>query len=123
MTPIPAENPAAPYGDPACRFAREAPPYMNALTRRARRLTLNDFDADDLVQDAMLNAYKSFHTFKHGTNLQAWLFKILYNRWVSNYRANTRRVEAERRVDQFTDRDLARIQTKSAETEIIDAMP
>lgn len=96
---------------------------MNALTRRARRLTLNDFDADDLVQDAMLNSCKSFHTFKHGTNLQAWLFKILYNRWVSNYRTNTRRVEAERRVDQFTDRDLARIQTKSAETEIIDAMP
>ena len=77
--------------DLAVRFAREAQPVMDALARRARRLTQNDADAQDLLQDAMLHAYSGFHGFEPGTNFRAWMFRILHNRWCSNFRMRQRR--------------------------------
>jgi len=65
--------------DLASRFAREAEPLLDVLSRRARGLTRCDADADDLLQDALMHAYMGFHTFREGTNLKAWLFRILYN--------------------------------------------
>ena len=114
--------------DLAARFAREAEPHFDVLMRGARRLTRSDADADDLLQDALLHAYAGFHTFQEGTNLKAWLFRILYNRWVSTYRCKQRR-PAEVPVDEITERDLAGSAARlpaglrSAEAEVLDALP
>lgn len=59
--------------------------------RQSRRLTKSHADAEDLFQDALLHAYKGFHTFTEGTNLSAWLFRILHNRWASAYRRSQSR--------------------------------
>ena len=75
----------------AARFAREAEPLFDVLSRRARRLTRSDADAEDLLQDTLLHAYAGFRTFQEGTNIQSWLFRVLYNRWVSTYRVKQRR--------------------------------
>src|SRR5258708_18504832 len=75
----------------AARFAREAEPFFDVLSRGARRLTRSSPDAEDLLQDTLLHAYAGFHTFKGGTNLQAWLFRILYNGSVSAYRRKQNR--------------------------------
>ena len=114
--------------DRAARFAREAEPLFDVLSRGARRLTRSDADAEDLLQDALLHAFSGFHTFQQGTNLKAWLFRILYNRWVSTYRAKERR-PSEVSVDEITERHLAdgtaRLPAglRSAEAEVLDAMP
>ena len=98
------------------------------LSRGARRLTRCNADAEDLLQDALLHAYEGFHTFQEGTNLKAWLFRILYNRWVSAYRSKQSR-PAEVSVDDLTERDLAgsaaRLSAgqRSAEAEVLDALP
>ena len=91
----------------AARFAREAEPFFDVLSRGARRLTRSDADAEDLLQDTLLHAYTGFHTFQENSNLQAWLFRILYNRWVSAHRRKQRR-PAEVPVDEVTERDLTR---------------
>ena len=112
----------------AARFAREAEPLFDVLSRRARRLTRSDADAEDLLQDTLLHAYAGFRTFQEGSNLQAWLFRILYNRWVSTYRVKQRR-PSEVSVDEIKERDLvssaARVPAglRSAEAEVLDALP
>ena len=112
----------------AARFAREAEPLFDVLMRGARRLTRSEADAEDLLQDALLYAYAGFHTFQEGTNLRAWLFKILYNRWVSMYRSKQAR-PSEVSVDETTERDLASSAARlpsglrSAEAEVLDALP
>jgi RNA polymerase sigma-70 factor (ECF subfamily) len=106
--------------DLAARFARDAEPLFDVLSRGARRLTRSSADAEDLLQDALLHAYAGFHTFKGGTNLQAWLFRILYNRWVSAYRSKQSH-PAEVPVDDIAERDL--IHRTSAEAEVLDTLP
>ncbi len=114
--------------DLAARFTRDAEPLFEVLSRGARRLTRSDADAEDLLQDTLLHAYAGFRTFKEGTNLKAWLFRILYNRWVSTYRCKQRR-PAEVSVDDITERDLAHSAARlpkglrSAEAEVLDALP
>ena len=114
--------------DLATRFAREAEPFFDVLSRGARRLTRSSTDAEDLLQDTLLHAYAGFHTFKGGTNLQAWLFRILYNRWVSTYRCKQRR-PTEVPVDDIAERDLASSAARlpaglrSAEAEVLDTLP
>lgn len=77
--------------DLAARFAREAEPLLDALSRRAQRLTFNHADAEELLQDTMLHAFSGFRTFEPGTNFRAWMFRILHNRWCSTYRSRQRR--------------------------------
>jgi len=77
--------------DLAARFTTEVQPLHDMLSRGAHRLTRSDADAEDLLQDTLLHAYAGFDTFAGGTNLKAWLFRILYNRWVSGYRYKQRR--------------------------------
>jgi RNA polymerase sigma-70 factor (TIGR02947 family) len=114
--------------DLAARFARDAEPFFDVLSRGARRLTRSDADAEDLLQDTLLHAYAGFRTFRADTNLKAWLFRILYNRWVSTYRCKQRR-PAEVSVDAITERDLATSAARlpsgprSAEAEVLDALP
>ncbi|OBH42920.1 sigma-70 family RNA polymerase sigma factor [Mycobacterium mantenii] len=112
----------------AARFGRETTPLLDVLSRGARRLTRCDADAEDLLQDTLLYAYAGFHTFQEGTNLKAWIFRILYNRWVSTYRCRQRR-PSEVSVDDITERELAlsaaRVPAglRSAEEEALDALP
>jgi RNA polymerase sigma factor (sigma-70 family) len=75
----------------AGRFAREAQPLIGALFRHARRLTRNHADAEELLQETLLNAYSGFRNFQPGTNFNAWIFRILHNRWCSDYRRRLRR--------------------------------
>jgi RNA polymerase sigma-70 factor (TIGR02947 family) len=117
-----------PDADLATRFAREAEPHFDALSRGARRLTRCDADAEDLLQDTLLHAYAGFHTFRENSNLKAWLFRILHNRWVSTYRAKQRR-PSEVPVDEIAEREVADCAARlpaglrSAEAEVLDALP
>jgi RNA polymerase sigma-70 factor, ECF subfamily len=72
-------------------FAEQAMQYAPQLYSAALRMTRNQADAEDLVQDTYLRAYRSFDTFQAGTNLRAWLFRILTNAFINRYRAQQRR--------------------------------
>jgi len=72
-------------------FAAEAMQYAPQLYSAALRMTRNPSDAEDLVQETYLRAYRSFATFEAGTNLRAWLFRILTNSYINTYRAKQRR--------------------------------
>jgi RNA polymerase sigma-70 factor (ECF subfamily) len=65
--------------------------YAPQLFSAALRMTRNRADAEDLVQETYLKGYRSFHTFTEGTNLRAWLFRILTNTYINRYRAKQRR--------------------------------
>ncbi len=68
-------------------------PHMQALYTAALRMTRNPADAEDLVQETFLKAYRSFDRYEDGTNLKAWLYKILTNTFINSYRAAKRRPE------------------------------
>jgi len=82
-----ANNPAT--GEAAAnraRFEEEALKHLDALYRTALRMTRNPSDAEDLVQDALVRAYRFYDRFQPGTNFRAWLFKILTNTYINTYR-------------------------------------
>ena len=107
--------------DLATQFARETEPLRDVLMRGARRLTRSSVDAEDLLQDTLLHAYIGFHTFQEGTNLKAWLFRILHNRWISTYRARQSR-PSEVPVDEIAEWDSV-VRAASAESEVLDSIP
>ncbi len=72
------------------RFEREAAIHLDALMRTARRMTKTESDAEDLVQETMLKAYRFFDKFQEGTNCKAWLFKIMTNIFINNYRSQSK---------------------------------
>ena len=72
------------------RFETEVLPHLDAMHRTAVRLTRNPSDADDLVQDAVVKAYRFFDSYEQGTNIRAWLLKILSNVFFSKYKRATR---------------------------------
>jgi len=72
------------------RFEREAMPNIDALMRTARRMTKSELDAEDLVQETMLKSYRFFDKFEEGTNCKAWLFKIMTNIFINNYRSKAK---------------------------------
>lgn len=74
------------YGD----FEREALPHIDALYNFALRMTGNSDDADDLVQETYLKAFRFFDKFEKGTNCKAWLFRILKNSYINDYRKQTK---------------------------------
>lgn len=71
-------------------FEAATMPYVDSLYNTAYRLTRNAADAEDLVQEAYLKAYRHYDKFQEGTNLKAWLFKIMKNTFINNYRKNQR---------------------------------
>ena len=75
------------------RFAELAMQYMPSLYTAALRMTRNSADAEDLVQETYLKAYRAYGRFEEGTNLKAWLYKILTNTFINSYRARQRRPE------------------------------
>jgi RNA polymerase sigma-70 factor (ECF subfamily) len=72
-------------------FADEAMEFMPSLYTAALRMTRNPADAEDLVQETYLKAYRAFHTFQEGTNLKAWLYRILTNTFINSYRSKKRK--------------------------------
>ena len=71
-------------------FEEEAMPHMDALYRTALRMTKNEGDAEDLVQEAMVKAYRNWDKFETGSNCRAWLFKIMTNIFINDYRSKSR---------------------------------
>ena len=114
--------------DPRRDFEEQAIPFMDQLYAAAMRMTRNPQDAEDLVQEAYTKAYSSFHQYKPGTNLKAWLYRILTNTYINTYRKKQREPkqadspEVEdyqlHRAEQHTSRGL-----RSAEVEALDRMP
>jgi RNA polymerase sigma-70 factor, ECF subfamily len=72
------------------RFEREALPLLNEMYAAALRLTRNPTDAEDVLQETYLRAYRGFETFREGTNLRAWLYRILTNAFINTYRKRQR---------------------------------
>ena len=72
-------------------FERDAMQYARQLYSAAMRMTRNPADAEDLVQETYLKAYRAYHTFQEGTNLKAWLYRILTNTYINKYRKDSRR--------------------------------
>ncbi|BBY78008.1 RNA polymerase sigma factor [Mycolicibacterium parafortuitum] len=68
------------------RFERDVLPLTDQLYRAARRYTGNAIDAEDLVQETMMKSYRAFHQFEDGTNVRAWLFRIMTNTWIKSHR-------------------------------------
>ena len=73
------------------RFERDAIPLLDGLYRQALRLTRDHADAEDLLQETAAKAFVGFHTYREGTNLGGWLYRILLNSHISNYRRQQRR--------------------------------
>jgi RNA polymerase sigma-70 factor (ECF subfamily) len=112
------------------RFERDAMPLMPSLYSAALRLTRNPADAEDLVQEAFLRAYRGFGGFTPGTNLKAWLYRILTNTFINNYRKKQRQpvtVLEEDIPDWYLYDHLAdgsaRGETASAEAQVLERMP
>ena len=78
----------------ASRFASEALPIVETMYGAALRLTRNAQDAEDLLQETTLKAYQGFHQYEPGTNLKAWLYRILTNAYISGYRKAKRRPQS-----------------------------
>jgi RNA polymerase sigma-70 factor, ECF subfamily len=76
--------------DLEARFEAEALPLLNGMYSAAFRLTRNASDAEDLIQETFLRAYRGFHQFQEGTNLKAWLYRILMNTFINSYRKKQR---------------------------------
>ncbi len=72
-------------------FERDAMQYARQLYSAAMRMTRNPADAEDLVQETFLKAYRAYHTYEEGTNLKAWLYRILTNTYINKYRKESRR--------------------------------
>jgi RNA polymerase sigma-70 factor, ECF subfamily len=111
------------------RFERDVVPLMKQLFGGARRMTHCAADAEDLVQDTVVKAYAEFRSFRKGTYLKAWLFRIMYNTWVDGYH-RTRRRPAEYLSGDSNDTELAAngryswrwAGSRSAEAEALDVL-
>ena len=107
------------------RFESEALPHLDRLYAAAMRYTRNPADAEDLVQETMAKAYRSFHQYRPGTNLRAWLYRVLHTTYVSMYRKSQRRPQEspQEEIDDFSFYDqLTRAGGGSAERAVLDAI-
>lgn len=113
--------------DLEARFEAEALPLLNGMYSAAFRLTRNAADAEDLIQETFLRAYRGFHQFKEGTNLKAWLYRILMNTFINSYRKKQREpqtISDEEVEDWYLYSKMAeRGAEPSAETSVIESLP
>lgn len=109
------------------RFERDAIVFMDQLYAAALRYTKNPEDARDLLQDTYLKAFNSFHQFEEGTNLRAWLYRVLTTTFINSYRKDQRRPQLA--SGELEDWQLAQAQShtsdlgKSAEAEALENLP
>jgi RNA polymerase sigma-70 factor (ECF subfamily) len=110
------------------RFERDALPFLDQLYAAAMRMTRNPSDAEDLVQETFAKAFASFHQFEDGTNLKAWLYRILTNTFINSYRKKQREPK-QSGAEEIEDWQLARAEShtstglKSAEVEALEHLP
>jgi RNA polymerase sigma-70 factor (ECF subfamily) len=110
------------------RFERDAMQYVDQLYSAAMRMARNPADAEDLVQEAYTKAFSAFHQYKPGTNLKAWLYRILTNTYINLYRKRQRE-PLQSNADTIEDWQLARAEShtssglRSAEAEALDHLP
>jgi RNA polymerase sigma-70 factor (ECF subfamily) len=110
------------------RFTDEAMPYLDQLYAAALRMTRNPADAEDLVQETFLKAYAAFASFTQGTNLRAWLYRILTNTYINGYRRKQRQPQVSG-TDEIADWQLAAAEShtstglRSAEMDALDRLP
>jgi RNA polymerase sigma-70 factor, ECF subfamily len=110
------------------RFEHDVLPYLDQLYAAGMRMTRNPADAEDLVQETFAKAYASFHQFQAGTNLKAWLFRILTNTFINSYRKRQREPQRAGN-EEIEDWQLARAAShssaglKSAEAEALERLP
>jgi len=109
------------------RFERDALPFLDQLYGAAMRMTRNPQDAEDLVQESFAKAFASFHQFRPGTNLKAWLYRILTNTFINSYRKKQR--QPQQMTEEIEDWQLARAEShtssglKSAEAQALEHLP
>ena len=112
----------------AARFERDAMAYVDPLYSAALRMTRNPQDAEDLVQETFTKAYGAFGQFRPGTNLKAWLYRILTNTFINSYRKRQRE-PYQQMTEEIEDWQLARAEShtprglKSAEAEALEHLP
>ncbi len=112
----------------SARFETDALPFLNQLYSAGMRMTRNPADAEDLVQETYAKAYSAFHQFEPGTNLKAWLYRILTNTYINSYRKKQRQ-PLQSPTEQIEDWQLAAAEShtsrglRSAETEALDHLP
>jgi len=110
------------------RFERDALPFLDQLYSAGLRMTRNPADAEDLVQETFVKAFAAFHQFQEGTNLKAWLYRILTNTFINNYRKKQRQ-PLQSPTQQIEDWQLASAEAhsstglRSAEMEALDHLP
>ena len=110
------------------RFEQDVLPFLDQLYSAGLRMTRNPADAEDLVQETFAKAYASFHQFQPGTNLKAWLFRILTNTFINTYRKRQREPQRSG-AEEVEDWQLARAAShtssglKSAEAEALEGLP
>jgi RNA polymerase sigma-70 factor (ECF subfamily) len=114
--------------DRSARFERDALPFLDQLYSAALRMTRNPADAEDLVQETFAKAYSAFHQFKPGTNLKAWLYRILTNTFINTYRKKQREPQKSMSED-IEDWQLHRAEShsssglRSAEMDALEHLP
>jgi RNA polymerase sigma-70 factor, ECF subfamily len=112
----------------SARFEATALPFLDQLYSAALRMTRNPSDAEDLVQETFVKAFAAFHQFEEGTNLKAWLYRILTNTFINTYRKKQREPQQSGDED-VADWQLAAAEShtstglKSAETEALEHLP
>ena len=110
------------------RFEADALQYLDQLYSAAMRMTRNPADAEDLVQEAYTKAFASFHQYRPGTNLKAWLYRILTNTYINSYRKKQRQ-PLQSQSEEIEDWQLHRAEShtstglRSAEAEALDRLP
>jgi RNA polymerase sigma-70 factor (ECF subfamily) len=110
------------------RFERDALPFLDQLYAAAMRMTRNPADAEDLVQETFVKAFAAFHQFEEGTNLKAWLYRILTNTFINTYRKRQRQPQ-QSASEAIEDWQLAAAEShtstglRSAEMEALDHLP
>jgi RNA polymerase sigma-70 factor (ECF subfamily) len=110
------------------RFERDALGFLDQMYSAALRMTRNPADAEDLVQETYAKAYGSFHQFREGTNLKAWLYRILTNTFINTYRKKQREPQRSG-AEEIEDWQLARAEShmstglRSAESQALDHLP
>ena len=112
----------------SARFERDALPFLDQLYSAGLRMTRNPADAEDLVQETFVKAFAAFHQFEEGTNLKAWLYRILTNTFINTYRKKQRQPLTSP-TDQIEDWQIAAAEAhtstglRSAEMEALDHLP
>jgi RNA polymerase sigma-70 factor, ECF subfamily len=112
----------------ARRFEADALQYLDQLYSAALRMTRNPADAEDLVQETFAKAFAAFHQYRPGTNLKAWLYRILTNTYINTYRKKQREPQ-QSDAENIEDYQLARAEShtstglRSAEAEALDHLP